>query len=55
VTANGIITQLHNGGLIHRVRKGAGRTPSVFALPELINITEGREVMPLALGKSDPA
>lgn len=52
VTANGIITQLHNEGLIRRVRKGAGRTPSVFALPELINITEGREVMPLALGKS---
>ncbi|WP_210246698.1 MULTISPECIES: Fic/DOC family N-terminal domain-containing protein [unclassified Methylobacterium] len=52
VTANGIITQLHAQGLIHRVRKGAGRTPSVFALPELINITEGREVMPLALGES---
>ena len=55
VTANGIITQLHNEGLIRRVRKGAGRTPSVFALPELINITEGREVMPVALGRTGSA
>lgn len=55
VTANGIITQLHNEGLIRRVRKGAGRTPSVFALPELINITEGREVMAPALSKTGSA
>ena len=46
VTANGILSQLWKGGLIRKVREGSGRTPAVYALAELINITEGRTVMP---------
>ena len=46
VTANGILSQLWKGKLIRKVREGSGRTPAVYALAELINITEGRTVMP---------
>ncbi len=44
VTANGLLGQLCNEGLIRRIRPGSGRSPAVYALPELINITEGRAV-----------
>ena len=45
VTANGILTGLFNAKLITRVRVGSGRTPAVYALPELLNIAEGRTIM----------
>lgn len=44
VTANNMLRDLEANGLITRVREGSGRTPAVYALPELINIAEGRTV-----------
>lgn len=44
VTANNMLRDLEVNGLISRVREGSGRTPAVYALPELINIAEGRPV-----------
>jgi Fic family protein len=44
VTANGMLRQLENNGIIVKIREGSGRTPAVYALPDLINLTEGREV-----------
>ena len=46
-TANTILRSLHKHGHISLLKEGAGRTPSVYALPELLNIAEGREVFPL--------
>ena len=45
ITANGMLRQLEAEGLITRIREGTGRTPSVYAMPRLINITEGRAVL----------
>lgn len=44
VTANNMLRQLEATGLIRRVREGSGRTPAIYALPQLINIAEGRTV-----------
>lgn len=44
VTANNMLRQLEAEGLITRIREGGGRTPATYALPELINIAEGRPV-----------
>ncbi len=44
VTANTMLRQLEGAGLIRRVREGAGPKPAIYALPELINIAEGRTV-----------
>jgi Fic family protein len=44
VTANGILKQMLNSNLIRLTRKGSGRSPAVYALPELLNIVEGRKV-----------
>ena len=44
VTANNILRQLEANGLIRRLREGSGRSPAVYALPQLINIAEGRPV-----------
>lgn len=44
VTANAMLRQLEAEGLIRRLREGAGPTPAIYALPQLINITEGRPV-----------
>lgn len=44
VTANNMLRQLEGAGLIRRVREGSGQTPSIYALPRLINIAEGRPV-----------
>ena len=54
VTANGILAQLWKGNLVRKVREGSGRTPAVYALPELINITEGRTVMPEMVAPASP-
>ena len=45
VTANGMLRQLEGAGLIRRMREGVGRTPAVYTLPNLINITEGRPIL----------
>lgn len=45
VTANNMLRQLEAAGLIQRMREGAGRISAIYALPELINITEGRAVL----------
>lgn len=45
VTANGILNKLQQEELVFRLRKAAGPTPAVFALPGLINIAEGRQVV----------
>lgn len=44
ITANNVLRQLEAAGLIRRVREGAGPLPAIYALPELINIAEGRTV-----------
>jgi Fic family protein len=44
VTANNMLRQLEGEGLVRRLREGAGRTPAIYAMPQLINITEGRPV-----------
>ncbi len=45
VTANAMLRQLEAAQLIRRVREGTGRTPAIYTLPNLINITEGRPVL----------
>lgn len=44
VTANNMLRQLEAASLIRRVREGNGPTPAIYALPALMNITEGRRV-----------
>jgi Uncharacterized conserved protein len=44
VTANNMLRAFETAGLVERLRDGSGRKPAVFALRELINITEGRSV-----------
>ena len=44
VTANNMLRAMEGEGILHRLRDGAGRTPAIYALRELINITEGRSV-----------
>lgn len=45
ITANNMLRQLEAEGLITRIREGAGRIPAVYAMPRLINITEGRAIL----------
>ena len=45
ITANSLLRQLADAGLVRRVRDAAGRRPAVYALPNLINIVEGRDVV----------
>ncbi len=44
VTANNMLRQLSDSGVITRIRDGAGRTPALYAVPTLINIVEGRTI-----------
>lgn len=44
VTANNMLRQLEAEGVITRLRDGSGRTSAIYALPELINIAEGKTV-----------
>jgi Fic family protein len=43
-TAGSILRSLQEHGLIVQVSEGTGRRPSRYALPELINIAEGKQV-----------
>lgn len=45
VTANNMLRQLEQEGLIRRVREGAGRTAAIYALTRLMSITEERAVL----------
>ncbi len=45
ITANGTLRQLDASGLIKIVREGLGRRAAVYAMPQLINIAEGRAVL----------
>lgn len=42
VTANTMLRQLEQAGLIRRLREGSGRRPAVFELSQLIEIADGR-------------
>ena len=44
-TANSLLKELASGGLVHVLRAGSGQNPSIYALPDLINIAEGRKVL----------
>ena len=44
VTANNMLRQLEAENLVTRIREGGGRTPAVYAFPELVNIAEGRDI-----------
>ncbi len=44
VTANNMLRQLEADNVITRIREGGGRTPAVYAFPELVNIAEGRDI-----------
>ncbi len=39
-----MIRQLRDAGVLCTVREKSGRAPAIYAFPELVNITEGREV-----------
>ena len=45
ITANGMLRQLEGAGLIKKLRTGVGRLAAVYAMPQLINIAEGRPVL----------
>lgn len=42
VTANGMLRQLEAERLIFRLQDGAGASPAIYAMSQLMNITEGR-------------
>ena len=44
MTSNKLLTTLKNQGLILTLKEGRGSKPSVYAVPELINIIEGSEI-----------
>lgn len=44
VTANNMLRLLEAQGVIKRLREGSGRTPAIYAMPQLINIAEGKAV-----------
>jgi len=39
-----IVKRLESADIIKMLKKGRGRMPGMCAFPELINLTEGREV-----------
>jgi Fic family protein len=41
----GLLRILRNAGILRTIRQGAGRRAAVYALPELINLCEGRKVL----------
>jgi Fic family protein len=44
-TANQVLRKLVSANLIQEIRPGSGQRPAVFALPELMNITEGKPLI----------
>jgi Fic family protein len=45
ITGNDLLRKLVKSGSISILRKGRGRMPTVYALPDLINIAEGKKVL----------
>jgi len=43
-TAMDVLKKLENAGIIKTIKEKRGRTPAVFAFPELISLAEGREI-----------
>lgn len=43
-SAHKIVQQLVAAHLVHQIRKGKGRRPSLYVFPRLMNIAEGREI-----------
>jgi len=40
-----LLNRLKGAGIIHVVRHGSGRRPQILALPVLINLCEGRQII----------
>ena len=40
-----LLGKLKGGGILRTLREGAGRRPQVLALPELINLCEGKKIV----------
>jgi Fic family protein len=47
VTANGILGLLRERNLVQCIKEGGGRTPRVYALGHLLNIAEGKVIVPV--------
>jgi len=45
ITAYGLLKKLADAEVIKRIRPGSGRRAAVYALPQLVNIAEGRPVL----------
>jgi hypothetical protein len=45
ITGNDLLRKLVKSGSISILRKGRGRMPTVYALPDLLNIAEGKKVL----------
>ncbi len=45
VTAGALLRKLSEAGLVRILKKGRGRSPAIYVLPELVNIAEGKEVV----------
>lgn len=44
VTSNNLLKVLREANLIKTLREGRGQSPAVYALPDLLNVSEGRKV-----------
>jgi Fic family protein len=44
ITSNAILSQLKEGGIIKEIKRASGSSPAIYALPEILNIAEGRKV-----------
>lgn len=44
-TANSLLRILVQNDVIRVLREGAGRSPAIYAFPELINVAEGKKVI----------
>lgn len=47
VTANGILRTLRDHNLVQLINEGGGRNPQVYALGSLLNIAEGKIIVPV--------
>lgn len=45
-TAQSFVSKLHEAGVLAIVRSGSGRRPAIYAFHELVNVAEGKEVIP---------
>lgn len=45
VTVSDLLRKLAKSGIIKTLRKGRGRMPTVYALPDLLNIAEGKKII----------